>query len=76
MAESSCSVRDLTTLHPGDRVEICEEDAVRFHGTVDETAPHLGVLWIRDTPLGDRLLIAACEYSIHLKPDPQIDHLQ
>jgi hypothetical protein len=57
-------IRDLGTLRRGDIVEAHLRSEVHFRGRVEETAPGIGVVWIRDDSDGHRAILHADEYSI------------
>ncbi|MFF0989367.1 hypothetical protein [Kocuria nitroreducens] len=49
---------DWGMLRPGEQVE-AHRGAVALHrGVVEETIPHLGVVWIRDSSTGTRKLLS------------------
>ena len=51
-------------LAPGDRIEVWEHRRPRYTGTVSQVAPHLGVLWVRESRSGLPKLIPAQEYRL------------
>ncbi|MFI7480850.1 hypothetical protein ACH9EU_00375 [Kocuria sp. M1R5S2] len=46
-------------LRPGDQVEALQEGIVLHRGSVEETLPHLGVVWIREVGTGARKILSA-----------------
>ncbi|WP_299166350.1 hypothetical protein [uncultured Arthrobacter sp.] len=59
-------IRDLGTLNRGDEVEAHLRNAVHYRGRVEDTAPGIGVVWIRDDADGRRAILHAEEYAIWL----------
>lgn len=57
-------IRDLGTLRRGDIVEAHRRDEVHYRGLVEDTAPGLGVVWIRDDSDGRRAILHIDEYAI------------
>lgn len=53
----------LPELKHGDPV-IARGTRLKVHGSVDLTAPHLGVLWVREFGTGERQLLNAAEINI------------
>lgn len=62
---------DLTRVHPGDRIEVWDQDHLRYAGTVSQAAPHLGVLWILEDTTGIPKLIPAQDYRLRHAPVTQ-----
>ncbi|WP_427015710.1 hypothetical protein ACQCSX_12915 [Pseudarthrobacter sp. P1] len=65
-SEQITRVRSLAPLHRGDLVEARILDMVVHRGTVYETAPGIGALWIIKEGTGERKLLHLEEYSIWL----------
>lgn len=57
---------DVSGLSCGDRIEATCPDKVRYRGRVEETAPEMGVVWIRDEPFGNRSMLDTIDYSIRV----------
>ncbi|WP_104167887.1 hypothetical protein [Arthrobacter sp. SX1312] len=57
-------ILDLRALTPGTIVEARRRDEVHYRGRVEDTAPGLGVVWIRDDLAGHRAILHLDEYSI------------
>ncbi|WP_104062346.1 hypothetical protein [Arthrobacter sp. 4R501] len=58
----------LTTLVEGDRVEAFDQRGIgHWRGTVEASAPHLGVAWIR-TDTRERKMLDVREHSIRRFP--------
>lgn len=53
------TIRDLGRLRPGEQIEVWHRGQRQCTGTVDETAPSLAVVWIREAPDGYRRLVHA-----------------
>lgn len=61
---SEAEVSFLHSLLPGESVEIFDErEVAQWKGVVLETAPDIGVAWIR-TDLGERKLLDIKEHSV------------
>lgn len=66
---SEAELEFLNALMPGEPVEIFDEkNIVQWKGIVQETAPKLGVAWIR-TDLGERKLLDIQEHSVRRFPN-------
>lgn len=59
-----CSLHALRT---GNRIEVWDHGGLRYSGWVEELAPKLGVVWIREASTGERKLISTEEHSIRLR---------
>lgn len=59
-------VHDISRLRRGDRVELRRAEAPGCHGLVKDTAPGLGMLWIREDGGRRRRAVAAEDFSIYL----------
>jgi hypothetical protein len=57
-------IRDLAALRRGDEIEARDLNMVRHRGRVEDTAPGLGVVWIRENGLGTRKISHEEEFSI------------
>ena len=67
MADTASCVDDLTTVHPGHRLEAWSGGALRHVGVVEEKLPELGVLWIREAGTGERKMLDLISYDLHLR---------
>lgn len=56
-------VRNISSLHRGDPVEVRSGGEVYFRGEIHDTAPGLGTLWIRDE-MGSRVAVSLDDYTI------------
>lgn len=62
-------IRDLGVLRRGDDIEAHYRNEIHYRGKVEDTAPGLGVVWIRDDTDGSRAILHADEYAIwHIRP--------
>lgn len=61
-------IHDAARVHPGDRIEVWDQDHLRHRGTVRQAAPHLGVLWILEDATGVPKLIPAQDYRLRHAP--------
>jgi hypothetical protein len=59
-------LEDVSGLSRGDPIEATGPDKVRYRGRVEETAPEMGVIWIRDELLGNRIMLDTIDYSIRV----------
>ncbi|NMR32522.1 hypothetical protein [Crystallibacter degradans] len=62
----SARIDDVSSLSRGDRIEAIGPDRVRCHGRVEEIAPEVGVLWIKEEPLDTRRMLDTSDYSIRV----------
>ncbi|MGQ1795831.1 hypothetical protein ACT4S5_01630 [Kocuria oceani] len=68
MTTSHLWIHDVTRIHPGELIEVWDQDRLRHAGTVSQTAPHLGVLWILEDATGLPKLIPAQDYRLRHIP--------
>ncbi|MHA7240317.1 hypothetical protein [Arthrobacter sp. TMS1-12-1] len=61
---TTARVLDLGMLRTGTLLEARRRNEVHYRGYVEETAPGLGVVWIRDDTTGHRAILHLDEYSI------------
>ncbi|WP_434994830.1 hypothetical protein [Arthrobacter sp. Ld5] len=64
IATPAARILDLCALPPGTIVEARRRDEVHYRGSVEDAAPGLGVVWIRDDLAGHRAILHLDEYSI------------
>ena len=64
MTETDPAIYDLSRMRPGTPIEVWDHGVIRHHGIVEETAPKLGVVWIRDTGTGERKLLSTTDYDL------------
>ena len=68
MTETDPAIYDLGRARPGTPIEVWDHGVIRHHGIVEETAPRLGVVWIRDTGTGtgtgERKMISTVDYDL------------
>lgn len=57
-------VLDLGSLSTGSLVEARRRNGVHYRGAVEDVAPALGIVWIRDDLAGHRALLDLDEYTI------------
>jgi hypothetical protein len=62
--EAGARVHDLGQLRPGDRVQVWHRGLLQCVGTVEEAAPALGVVWIREGLDAYRRMIHAPENEL------------
>ncbi|MFI7481493.1 hypothetical protein ACH9EU_03660 [Kocuria sp. M1R5S2] len=61
-------IQDLSSIRPGDRIEVWDELAERCVGTVGEVAPEFGVLWVLEAGTGTRRMFAHEGSRMRLSP--------
>lgn len=66
-------VVDLDRLQPGDELEIWHRDQLQSTGVVEQAAPALGVLWIREAVDGYRRMLSAADVVLRyrLRSEPR-----
>lgn len=57
-------IHDLGELLPGDVVDVWQHRTLHCTGSVEETAPQFGVLWVREAGNGARRLISATDHRL------------
>ncbi len=63
-------VQDLTQIRPGDHLEAWSQAVVRHRGIVEEAAPGLGVVWIRESGIGERRMLASDTFELRAPWNP------
>ena len=58
------STCQLSALRPGDHLGAWENGMLCHAGVVEEVAPELGVVWIRERGLGARKMLSADQYCL------------
>ncbi|MGM7774696.1 hypothetical protein ACSVHC_01530 [Arthrobacter sp. KNU-44] len=78
MTESALTPLEVGEVRPGDQVVIsvnrgtgADGGVIWHHGTVDEVALKLNIIWIRDSALGERKMFDAFGHR-YFRPAPQI----
>jgi hypothetical protein len=61
-------VRDLSELHPGDRIEARHNGFIHYFGQVDHTVPDHGTVWIIEGVGGRPKLLYRDDYVLHRSP--------
>ncbi|PPB49266.1 hypothetical protein C4K88_11305 [Arthrobacter pityocampae] len=61
---ATARILDLAHLRAGILVEARRRNEVHYRGYVEDTAPGLGVIWIRDDLAGHRAMLHLDEYNI------------
>jgi hypothetical protein len=61
-------VRDPALIRPGDRIEVWEQETLCHVGTVGQSAPHLGLLWVLEAGTGARRLVPVHGYRLRRSP--------
>jgi hypothetical protein len=56
---------DSHPLEIGAHIQAWRNDMLLYHGTVEDSVPHLGVVWIRETGNGARKMLLLDDYRIH-----------
>ena len=65
---AATEIKDWSALQPGDRVTAAAELPHWTSGSIEETAPELGVLWIREARSGERKLLNVGNHKIWRLP--------
>lgn len=73
LREPETPIQDLDRLRPGEQIEVWHQGQRQCVGTVDETAPSLGVVWIREALDGYRRMVPTqdTELRYHLPGPPR-----
>lgn len=61
---SSRRIRNISSIHRGDHVEIRSGGHVYYRGEVRDTAPGLATLWLRDEETGTHTAVSTEDYTI------------
>lgn len=64
MTEHQPPAVEMAQLSAGEQIEVWEDDVLLCRGVVEQTAPGLGVAWIRQTGLGARTMICAGDHQV------------
>lgn len=59
-------LQDLSGLRTGAHIEARDLNSVRYRGEVVDTAPGLGIVWIREAGHGTRKILDQHEFSLWL----------
>lgn len=57
MADIGTRIHDLATVHAGDRIEVWQHGRLHYLASVEQAAPALEVVWVREIPGGFRKLV-------------------
>ncbi|PLC12816.1 hypothetical protein AUQ48_12005 [Kocuria flava] len=68
MRSPSTRTVPVTELRRGDRIEARNSYQQRYVGIVDTVARELGMVWIRETHLGERKLLDPSEHQLYRRP--------
>ncbi|MHC5560656.1 hypothetical protein [Kocuria sp. U4B] len=71
--EKGLRIYDLARLRPGDRIQVWHRGQLQDVGTVEEAAPSLGVVWIREGLDGYRRMIHAHDDTELRSSEPSPD---
>ncbi|HEX2248394.1 MAG TPA: hypothetical protein VHH13_12690 [Arthrobacter sp.] len=61
-------VSDISLIRRGDRIEACRGDQTCYRGDVKDTAPGLGILWIREEGRHGRRAVSLDDFTILKAP--------
>lgn len=64
MTELDAHGGDRTWWQPGDHIEAWEQQVLRYTGTVETSAPELGVVWIIESGIGLRKMLSVHQYRL------------
>ncbi|MCC3282811.1 MULTISPECIES: hypothetical protein [Arthrobacter] len=57
-------IRNVSSIHRGDHVEVRSGGHVYYRGEVRDTAPGLATLWLRDEESGAHTAVSTEDYTI------------
>lgn len=63
---TSSLIQDLTQVRPGDLLEAVSQGVVHHQGVVEDTAPAVGVVWVRDARIGERKMLATDNFELRI----------
>lgn len=63
---ASSLIQDLTRIRPGDHLEAVSQGVVHHQGVVEDIAPDAGVVWVRDSGIGERKMLATDTFELHI----------
>ena len=63
---SARRIRNVSSVHRGDHVEIRSGDHVYYRGEVRDTAPGLATLWLRDEESGVHTAVSTEDFTVWL----------
>ncbi|MEX5258525.1 hypothetical protein, partial [Kocuria arenosa] len=66
--DAATPIPDLDRLQPGHRIQVWHRGQLQCVGTVEETAPNLDVLWIREAVDGHRRMVHAQDAELRYHP--------
>jgi len=61
---SARRIRNISSIHRGDHVEVRSGGHVYYRGEVRDTAPGLATLWLRDEESGTHTAVSTEDYTI------------
>lgn len=64
LMDAETSGCELSTLRPGDHLQAWEDGMLCHAGVVEEVAPALGVVWIREPGLGARKMLSVDQHQL------------
>lgn len=64
MTEFDAHNCDPAWWEPGDHIEAWEQQVLRYTGTVEVSAPELGVVWIVESGIGFRKMLSVDQYRL------------
>lgn len=64
MTEIDAPGGDPVRWQKGDHIEAWEQQALRYTGTVEVSAPELGVVWIIESGIGFRKMLCLDQYQL------------
>lgn len=73
MADTESRIHDLSAVRTGVPIEAWMGGMLRHRGVVDESAPHLGVVWIQEWGTGMRIMVDLSETELRLSPAPRAE---
>ncbi|MFF0991570.1 hypothetical protein [Kocuria nitroreducens] len=62
----SSLIHDLRQVRLGDHLEAVSQAVVHHQGIVEDIAPDAGVVWVRDTGIGERMMLASDTFKLRI----------
>jgi len=73
VTDAESLIHDLSAVPPGVYLEVWMGGMLRHRGVVDESAPHLGVVWIQEWGTGMRIMVDLSETELRPSPAPRAE---
>jgi hypothetical protein len=63
---ASSLIHDLRQVRVGDHLEAVSQTGAHHQGIVEDIAPHAGVVWVRDSGIGERMMLATDTFKLRI----------